>query len=75
MRIQDKVVVITGGASGLGQATARHLVEDKGAKVALFDLNIEAGNQTVEQLGADRALFVEGGDDYGETAVHGSAGC
>ena len=58
MRIQDKVIVITGGASGLGQATARYLVEDKGAKVAIFDLNVDAGNQTVEQLGADRALFV-----------------
>lgn len=57
MRIQDKVVVITGGASGLGFATARYLIEDKGAKVAIFDLNDEAGQQAAAQLG-ERALFV-----------------
>ncbi len=37
MNLQDKVVVITGGASGLGKATAEYLVAEKGAKVALFD--------------------------------------
>jgi NAD(P)-dependent dehydrogenase (short-subunit alcohol dehydrogenase family) len=58
MRIRDKVVVITGGASGLGQATARYLVGEKGARVALFDVNAEAGFKTAEELGAGRALFV-----------------
>ncbi|WPX16557.1 SDR family NAD(P)-dependent oxidoreductase [Pseudomonas sp. 10S4] len=37
MRIQDKVVVITGGASGLGLATAHYLIEEKAARVAIFD--------------------------------------
>lgn len=58
MRIQDKVVVITGGASGLGLATARYLAEEKGARIAIFDLNAEAGAQAVEMLGAQRAMFV-----------------
>jgi len=58
MNIKDKVVVITGGASGLGAGTARYLVANKGAKVALFDLNDEAGNELVQELGADLALFV-----------------
>lgn len=58
MNINDKVVVITGGASGLGAGTARYLVKEKGAKVALFDLNSEAGEALVEELGADVALFV-----------------
>lgn len=57
MRILDKVVVITGGASGLGFATARYLIEEKGAKVAIFDVNDEAGRQAAGQLGA-RALYV-----------------
>lgn len=57
MDLQDKVVVITGGASGLGQATAKYMVREKGAKVVLFDLNEEAGRATVAELGEERALF------------------
>jgi len=56
MELQDKVVVITGGASGLGRATADYFV-GKGARVSLFDLNEEAGNAAVTELGEDNALF------------------
>ena len=56
MDLQDKVIVITGGASGLGRATAFYFV-GKGARVALFDLNDEAGNAAVAELGEDNALF------------------
>ena len=56
MDLQDKVIVITGGASGLGRATAFYFV-GKGARVALFDLNNEAGNAAVAELGEDNALF------------------
>ena len=56
MELQDKVVVITGGASGLGRATADYFV-GKGARVSLFDLNEEAGNAAVAELGEDNALF------------------
>jgi NAD(P)-dependent dehydrogenase (short-subunit alcohol dehydrogenase family) len=59
MRIQDKVVVITGGASGLGLATAQYLVEEKGARVAILDLNAEAGAKAVADVGAERCLFVQ----------------
>jgi NAD(P)-dependent dehydrogenase (short-subunit alcohol dehydrogenase family) len=59
MRIQDKVVVITGGASGLGLATAHYLVTEKAAHVAIFDLNIEAGEKAVAEIGAERAMFVQ----------------
>jgi len=38
MEIQNKTVIVTGAASGLGNATAKHLLE-AGANVALFDLN------------------------------------
>jgi 3-hydroxyacyl-CoA dehydrogenase / 3-hydroxy-2-methylbutyryl-CoA dehydrogenase len=58
MRIQDKVVVITGGASGLGLATAHYLVQEKSARVAIFDLNAESGAKAVTELGADKAMFV-----------------
>lgn len=59
MHLENKVVVITGGASGLGQATARYMVRNKGAKVALLDLNADAGAKMVEELGADKAVFCE----------------
>ena len=42
--------VITGGASGLGAATAR-LLASKGVKVALFDLNVEQGEALADELG------------------------
>lgn len=58
MIIQDKVIVITGGASGLGLATARYMANEKGARVAIFDMNAEAGHAAAEELG-DRAMFVE----------------
>jgi NAD(P)-dependent dehydrogenase (short-subunit alcohol dehydrogenase family) len=56
MELQDKVVVITGGASGLGRATAEYFV-DRGARVSIFDLSEEAGNAAVAELGVDNALF------------------
>jgi len=59
MEIQDKVVVITGGASGLGAATASYFVQEKGAKVVLFDLNSDAGEKMVSEFGADIALFAK----------------
>jgi NAD(P)-dependent dehydrogenase (short-subunit alcohol dehydrogenase family) len=58
MRIQGKVVIITGGASGLGLATARYLTEEKGAKVAIFDLDEEAGSKLAAELGDEKAMFV-----------------
>jgi NAD(P)-dependent dehydrogenase (short-subunit alcohol dehydrogenase family) len=43
--------VVTGGASGLGEASARALAA-KGAKVALFDLNEERGRRVADEIGA-----------------------
>ena len=57
MNIQGKVIVITGGASGLGAATATHLVEH-GAKVILVDMNQEQGQALQQQLGA-QSEFVQ----------------
>ena len=46
----DIAAVITGGASGLGEATARRLA-GHGVKVALFDLNAERGEALAKELG------------------------
>ncbi|MCK9516838.1 MAG: SDR family NAD(P)-dependent oxidoreductase [Ottowia sp.] len=56
MEISGNVFVITGGASGLGAATARALAQ-QGGKVVLADVNEEAGNQLAGELGSN-ARFV-----------------
>ncbi len=50
MQIQNKVAIVTGGASGLGKATAAALVE-AGAKVMIWDMNEEKGAEVAAQLG------------------------
>lgn len=56
MQIKDQVFIITGGASGLGAATARMIVEN-GGKVVLADVQAEAGEKLAAELGA--AKFVK----------------
>lgn len=55
-RLADKVAVVTGGASGIGEATVRKFVAE-GAKVVIGDLNKERGQALAEELG-DAAIFV-----------------
>jgi NAD(P)-dependent dehydrogenase (short-subunit alcohol dehydrogenase family) len=50
MDFKNVPAVVTGGASGLGEGSARALVA-AGAKVAIFDLNEERGRQIAEELG------------------------
>jgi len=58
MKIQDCRAVVTGGASGLGEATVIEIVKN-GGKAVIFDLSEERANQLINQLGEDHVLFVE----------------
>lgn len=57
MQLSDTRAIVTGGASGLGLATARHLVAH-GGKVVLFDLNDDKGVAAVAELGEAHARYV-----------------
>jgi NAD(P)-dependent dehydrogenase (short-subunit alcohol dehydrogenase family) len=57
VKLTDAVAVITGGASGLGKATAEKFVS-AGAKVAIFDMNEDGGKALAQRLGAN-ALFAK----------------
>jgi NAD(P)-dependent dehydrogenase (short-subunit alcohol dehydrogenase family) len=56
MDINGKVAIITGGASGLGWPTDE-LLHGKGAKIAIFDMNDDLGQQRATTLGNDAAYF------------------
>jgi NAD(P)-dependent dehydrogenase (short-subunit alcohol dehydrogenase family) len=58
MDIANKVFIVTGGASGLGEGTARMLVSH-GGKVVIADLQGDKGEALVAELGATNAAFVK----------------
>jgi len=51
-RFQDKTVIVTGGGGGIGGATSRRFAQD-GARVAVFDMNLEAAEAVAAQIRAD----------------------
>ena len=56
-RLQDKVIIITGAAQGMGETHAR-LCMQEGAKVVLTDINTDKGDALAKELG-DSALFIK----------------
>lgn len=56
-KLQDKVVVITGGAQGMGELHAKKAIAE-GAKVVITDINDELGQKTANSLGDD-VLFIK----------------
>jgi NAD(P)-dependent dehydrogenase (short-subunit alcohol dehydrogenase family) len=58
MKVDGQTAIVSGGGSGLGLASVRALL-DAGARVIVFDVNADAGNEAQAEFGADVA-FVEG---------------
>ncbi|MDX1669564.1 MAG: SDR family NAD(P)-dependent oxidoreductase [Limnobacter sp.] len=57
MDLKNKVAVVTGGASGLGQATVEQFIA-KGARVAIFDMNEEQGKALAAKY-PEKAIFCQ----------------
>ena len=56
MRLKDKVCLITGGAAGIGKATAVRFCEE-GARVILADISADLGEQTAAELGPNAEFY------------------
>ena len=57
MKLDEVMAVVTGGASGLGEAAVRRIVQS-GGKAAILDLSVERGNALAEELGENVAYFM-----------------
>lgn len=57
MNVDKMIAAVTGGASGLGEATVREVVKN-GGKAAIFDVNEERAKQLIEELG-EQVMFVK----------------
>ncbi len=60
MRLKDKVAIVTGAASGMGEATAR-LFAREGATVVVADVAVDEGSTVADEIvaGGDKARFVK----------------
>ena len=56
MHLGDKVALITGGAAGIGKATAIRFVEE-GSSVVICDVDAKSGEKTLKELGPDAAFY------------------
>ena len=75
MQLEQSAAVVSGGASGLGLATATRIV-DAGGRVVLLDINEEQGRASAAELG-ERARFIKtdiSNEDQVRTAVKDAAG-
>jgi 3-hydroxyacyl-CoA dehydrogenase / 3-hydroxy-2-methylbutyryl-CoA dehydrogenase len=57
MKLEGAVALVTGGASGLGEATVKAIIT-RGGRAAILDRPNSPGDKLASDLGADRAIFV-----------------
>ncbi|XP_065847369.1 (-)-isopiperitenol/(-)-carveol dehydrogenase, mitochondrial-like [Euphorbia lathyris] len=57
-KLQDKVAIITGGASGIGEATALLFAQNGARAVVIADVQDQKGQQLVESIGSHRSTYI-----------------
>ena len=57
MDIKNKTVLVTGGASGLGQATVEAVIAG-GGNAVILDINEINANKLIDELGEDKVSFI-----------------
>jgi 3-hydroxybutyrate dehydrogenase len=72
MKLDGKVALITGAASGIGHQIARRYVE-AGARVAIADLNLDAATAAAKELGGDKDAIAVAMDVSNEDQVNAGA--
>jgi len=68
MQLRDQAAIVTGGASGLGAATARQLAA-QGAKVAVCDLNAKLAETVAAEIGGVEAAVLAASKAHGPARV------
>lgn len=58
MRLSGKVAIVTGGASGIGETTARIFVNEGARVVVIADVQDELGNQVATSIGNQRCSYI-----------------
>ncbi|XP_054822293.1 (+)-cis,trans-nepetalactol synthase NEPS2-like [Prosopis cineraria] len=57
-KLAGKIAIVTGGASGIGEATARHFADHGARMVVIADIQDELGNQVALSIGTDRCTYI-----------------
>lgn len=57
-KLQGKVAIITGGASGIGEASALHFINHGAQAVVIADIQDEKGQKLAESIGLDRCMYI-----------------
>ncbi|XP_047951500.1 (+)-cis,cis-nepetalactol synthase NEPS3-like [Salvia hispanica] len=58
-KLQGKVAIVTGGASGIGETTARALADHGARAVVIADIQAEKGRAVAESIGLERCSYVQ----------------
>ena len=57
LRLKNKIAIVTGGASGIGEATARLFAEEGARMVVIADIQDELGKEVAASIGGDRCSY------------------